>query len=941
MRRRDFVKLMGMASTATLATSCGVEKGTHKLIPYLVPPEDDIVPGVANFKSTTCTECPVNCGVSAKAHDKIVNNVNKWVPTKLEGNGENPVNEGALCVRGQASLTRLYHENRIKSPQLRDENGNYSTITWEEVYFHILKNHQKSKEENKKSVYLSGKTTGSLSNLIEAFCNQIEIDRLPEFEVFSYSAIRKANQLLFNQNDIPEYKLEHTDFLLTLGADILETFVNPVSFAKQFSKAKKEGHFGWIHAEPHASMTGFKSDKRLQIKLQSETVLLSYLIQTLQGSAKRNLSAGLLGAIPNPSVEETSEKTSLSGSDLQLVIDHFKESKNPLLIVGGISTSTETGLETAVLAGILQWMLGMINETIDFTKSQNYANVGNLEDLNNISNRLAKDEIGLFFISQTNPVKQLPPDFNFAENVKKAKFTIAFSDTWNETVEQCDLIIPLSHTLESWGDAEPQKGLTTIIQPVLEPLYNSVLEGDILFELILREVGATEAPNFQEYLFLKWRRKFGAAALDEFQKKGFIVGETSKRNVTLRANQAVAMLKDFNLPEIQNEPTLLMTSSVRSYDGRSHDLQLMQEVPDPISSISFGEWVSISKETAKKYDVFDEQHLKLSLGNFSVELPIKTQAGLQDDVFVVQRDLLNNFPYKSSSKTGEYINVVQSITVEKTGEESRIPILSGALIYKGKELHLHKEDHGEHGEKHHEVKDIYDTHEHETYRWAMAIDLESCTGCSACVAACYIENNVSMVGKDEHLMGRQMSWIRIEPRYEEDDASFHPVMCQHCDNAPCEPVCPVYAAYHNPEGLNAQIYNRCVGTRYCSNNCPYKVRRFNWFDHPKPEPLTLMSNPDIFERSRGIMEKCSFCIQRIRAAKDSAKDEGRLVQDGEVTPACAQTCPADAIVFGNILDPESEVAKMAKSDKAYRELEFFNTKPAVSYLKKNKNDDHT
>jgi len=739
MRRRDFVKLMGMASTATLATSCGVEKGTHKLIPYLVPPEDDIVPGVALFKSTTCSECPVNCGVSAKAHDKIINNQNKWVPTKLEGSLENPVNEGALCARGQASLTRLYHENRIKSPQLKDENGNFTSISWDDVYFHIVKNYQDAKEEGKKSVYLSGKTTGSLSNLIETFCNQLKIERLPEFEVFSYPAIRKANQALFDQNDIPEYRLKNADFLLTLGADIFETFVNPVSFAKQFSKAKKEGHFGWIHAESHASMTGFKSDKRFQIKPQSETVLLSFLIHSLKDKAKRNLSNNVLAAIPNPSVEETTEKTGLSSVDLQLIIDHFIESKNPLLIVGGISTSTETGLDTALLAGLLQWMLGMINETVDFTKSQNFAGVGNLDDMKNISDRLVNDEIGLFFISQTNPTKQLPSDFNFSDNLKNAKMSIAFSDTWNETVEQCDLVIPLSHTLESWGDAEPQKGLTTIIQPVLEPLYDSVLEGDILLQLILREVGASEATNFQEYLFQNWRRKFGADALDDFQKKGFIVGETSKQNVSLNANQALAVLNNFQLFEIKNEPVLLVTPSVRSYDGRSRDLQLLQEVPDPISSISYGEWISISKETAKKYDVFDEQHLKISIGNFTVELPVKTQAGLPDDVFVIQRDLLENFPYKFDPKTGEYVNVIHGISVEKTGEESRIPILSGALIYKGKELHLHKEDHG-HGEKHHEVKDIYDTHEHETYRWAMAIDLESCSACP-CFSLVQIRRN--------------------------------------------------------------------------------------------------------------------------------------------------------------------------------------------------------
>jgi molybdopterin-containing oxidoreductase family iron-sulfur binding subunit len=230
---------------------------------------------------------------------------------------------------------------------------------------------------------------------------------------------------------------------------------------------------------------------------------------------------------------------------------------------------------------------------------------------------------------------------------------------------------------------------------------------------------------------------------------------------------------------------------------------------------------------------------------------------------------------------------------------------------------------------------MYPPHEHADYQWAMVVDLDQCSGCGACVVACQIENNIPVVGSDEHLRGREMSWLRVEPRYEAGGTvSFTPMMCQHCHHAPCEPVCPVYATVHNEEGLNAQIYNRCVGTRYCANNCPYKARRFNWFDHPREEPLDKMVNPDMLVRGRGVMEKCTFCVQRIRAARDGAKDEQRKIRDGEVTPACAQTCPMNAIAFGNLKDRNSVVYELAHSERAFRVFEHLNTEPSVYYLRR-------
>jgi len=267
--------------------------------------------------------------------------------------------------------------------------------------------------------------------------------------------------------------------------------------------------------------------------------------------------------------------------------------------------------------------------------------------------------------------------------------------------------------------------------------------------------------------------------------------------------------------------------------------------------------------------------------------------------------------------------------MKKTGSRIEIPILSGSTSQHGRGLIPMEPIHR------HERVSFYPREAYGEYRWAMAVDLDRCIGCSACVAACYIENNVPIVGRSEQRKGREMSWIRIEPYYREGKADFLPMMCQQCDDAPCETVCPVFAAYHNPEGLNVQVYNRCVGTRYCSNNCPYKVRRFNWFDHRKRKPpLDRMLNPELFVRWKGVMEKCTFCIQRIRKGHDTAKDEEREIRDGEIITACGESCPTRAITFGNLLDKKSRVYRLAHSDRAYRVFEGLGTEPAVYYLRK-------
>ena len=403
--------------------------------------------------------------------------------------------------------------------------------------------------------------------------------------------------------------------------------------------------------------------------------------------------------------------------------------------------------------------------------------------------------------------------------------------------------------------------------------------------------------------------------------------------------------------------------SSRYYDGRGANKPWLQELPDPITTAVWDSWAEIHPDTAKKLGVQEGDFLSIESPYGKIETHAFIYKGIRPDTIAVPLGLghksygryaenrgvnpVELLPASTDEISGGFAWLSTRVKVLKTGKREKLVKAQNSMSQGDRAIAqavtLREIQNGLHEEEHHEEPDIYPPHKHIKHRWGMSIDLSKCTGCGACVTACYAENNVAVVGKEQVSRGRYMAWIRIDRFFEEDDVDgpgtrFIPMLCQHCDNAPCEPVCPVYATYHNYEGLNVMVYNRCVGTRYCSNNCTYKVRKFNWFNYKWPEPLNWQLNPDVTVRSVGVMEKCTFCSQRIIFAKDNAKDEGRDVRDGEVTPACAQACPSKAIVFGNLMDPESNVSRLSKGERGYHVLREINTKPSITYLKKVKWD---
>jgi anaerobic selenocysteine-containing dehydrogenase/Fe-S-cluster-containing dehydrogenase component len=926
------MKLMGLASTASLMSSCGVERTTEHLIPFVVPPEEDYIPGEDYYYNSTCTECPANCGISVK--------VREFNPIKLEGIENHPINNGALCLRGQSSLMRLYHPERIKAPLVRNSSGTFEATTWENAYTQIIKSLRDSEQNKKRSLYLSGRTTGSLSDLINEFCKTAKVERLPEYETFSYSNLREANNIIFGKPEIPNYNIDKSDLLITIGADIIETFISPVQLTVRLNKAKKQETFHWTHVDPEASLSGFQASEKIRIKPGSESYLLLFLLNFILKSnlQKNRIPNNILAVLPQVSVSEVESQTGIGNQILNDMAQALAKASSPLVISGGVSTTQSGGLEVAALTALLQWATGMATDgLVDFSKAENYRDVGSILDMLNLVNRLKSNEVGVIFISNTNPLSTMPDETGLEQYLEKATLRVAFSDFHNSTTEKCDLILPLSHTLESWGDAEPRDGLVNVIQPTIDPIFDTRSIGDILLGLLHADGKAQSSANYQEWLFAAWNTKHGSAFADQFLEKGYLETTPAKVNLSLQADRIAEFIRSAKFANVLSEPVIYVKPSLRTFDGRSAILPLSQEVPDPLTTVTYGGWASISKESARELGVKDRDELRFETEDASFDLPVRIQPGLAKNVFTVYRDHIDSKLLKIDSRSGEAITALTGFSITRTGKSVALPFLAGKMDQEDREIIPdHYDDHEM--EHHHEVKaSLYPEEEYANYRWSMSIDLESCIGCSACVAACYVENNIPVVGPEQHLQGREMSWIRVQPYYnQKEEAEFLIMLCQQCGNAPCETVCPVYATYHNPEGLNAMVYNRCVGTRYCHNNCPYKVRRFNWFQHEWPEPMNRMQNPDVFVRGRGVMEKCTFCVQRIRKAKDVAKDEGRKVRDGEVTPACAQTCPTDAIVFGNLLDKESEVYKKSQSDREFRVLELLGTLPAVHYLRKGK-----
>ena len=587
----------------------------------------------------------------------------------------------------------------------------------------------------------------------------------------------------------------------------------------------------------------------------------------------------------------------------------------------------------------------------------------------------------VLFINNANPVYALPKATGFREALKNVPLVVSFSCHPDETTKNAHLVLPGHTPLESWGDYAPRAGVRGLMQPVMGAMFDTRHPGDVLLataKAVFEKEGvavppALSAEDFYAFLMDTWRRDvftdtaipFEKQWLDALMLGGRFEDEPEATDSGIGKIRAVPLPKPEENPK--NAVQLIAYPSMNLFDGRGANKPWLQEFPDPITNITWGNWVEIHPDTAEGLGVEKGDLLEIESPNGVIRVPAYLYHGTPENAlcmplgqghsdygrFAKEADprAANVMKLLSPDAEGGWVLSIPEIKVKMTGEKVPLANTDGSLYQFDRGLAQAVEIEEAERDVRAEVKphlhmplpegydpkvDFYGYQKPTDFRWAMVVDLDRCIGCGACQTACNAENNVAVVGKKRVLEGREMFWIRIE-RYFEDHGPpvrFLPILCQHCDSAPCESVCPIYAPHHSVEGLNNQIYNRCVGTRFCSQNCPYKVRRFNWFTFTRPEPLNWQLNPDVTVRQKGVMEKCSFCVQRIKEVKNIAKNEGRAIKDGEVRPACVQTCPTEALVFGNLKDPESRVSRLVKDPRAYQVLAHLNTKPAVIYLKR-------
>jgi len=971
--RRDFLKALGFGVGAVTLAACQ-KVPVHKSIPYLIKPEE-VTPGVANYY------------VSSYEGHAILVKTREGRPIKVEGNPNDLLAKGGLGAQAQASVLDLYDVTRVQNAT---KDGTASD--WDAVDAFVLSELAAIKAGGKKirivsSTIHSPSTLAVIADFITAYPNTKHIN----YDAVSYTGIIQANQNSFGKAVVPHYNFDNADVIVSFGADFLGTWISPEEFTRQYVvnrnnkslQSKKMSRH--IQFETGMSLAGSNADVRIPVKPSEEGIALINLYNvisgtTLAGSKKLNNAA--------------------ADNAVTIAANELKAAKGKALVVSG-----SNDVATQTLVNAINSLLGSYGSTIDLDNPSNKF-AGNDAELVELISDINKGDVDAVFFLNANPVYDYHNGAAVKDALKKVRLKVSFSDSGakndggiigDETSSLCNIIAPNHNYLEQWGDANVIAGYYTVVQPTINPVYNTRQA-----EQSLLVWSSSTVKDYYTYVRNNWNTNLlakgglsGQKGWEALLQTGFVkeADKTASSYTFSHELTAVAQTITDHSTTLavagNNTLELQVYQGIAIGDGKKANNPWLQELPDPVSKVTWENFAAMSPTTAKKLALEQGDIITITANGYSIDLPMLLQPGQAQGTISVAIGYgrtasgpvgtgvgQNAYPFLSYRNGTFQTSAVA--TWKATGDSSELAQTQTHHSYEGRNSIIRETTFTEYKKNpfaasgHFDEKKTYslwDEYERPTYNWVMAIDLNACTGCGACVVACSAENNVPVVGKDEVRRRREMHWIRIDRYYSFNDSGslitkekeinqlseasldnvsvvYQPMLCQHCDHAPCETVCPVLATVHSSEGLNHMAYNRCIGTRYCANNCPYKVRRFNWFNYWNDsrfdnylsnEHTQLVLNPDVVTRFRGVMEKCSMCIQRIQAGKLKAKIEKRSVKDGDIKVACQQTCTANAIVFGNVNDPNSEVSKALRSERTYYVLEELNVQPGIGYQVKVRN----
>lgn len=972
-KRRDFMKVMGFGMAAVSLAAC--ETPVHKAIPYLNKPEATF-PSISDYYASTYTD--------GGDYAAILVETREGRPIKIEGNPLSTISKGGTTARVQASLLSLYDIDKLNGPRRGETVIDWATADREITSQLASVTARGGAIRIVTSTILSPATKAVVADFIAKYPSARHI----MYDANSAFGMVQANQTSFGQAVIPTYDFSKAQTIVSLGADFLGTWVSPLEYALPYAQGRKIGAVGagkktmsrHYQFETGLSMTGANADYRGTYKPSQEGLVALALYNKVAAKVGSASAGG----------------TSVDIQYLDKAATDLAATRGRSLVVSG---SNDPNVQ--VIVNALNNLLGNYGTTIDLGKPVNYRQ-GNDQQMNAFIDEAKAGRVGAVLFFGANPVYDHPRGAELAEALPKISLSISFADRADETASLAKYITPAPHFLECWNDAEPKRGSYSLTQPAITHIFKTrQFQSSLL-------TWAGKPNDFQTYLKSFWRATYypqatGFDSFDAFWIKCLHDGvfetstaQTAAAGASFTGNvaQAAAAVTQRYKPTTGME--LALYEKVSMGTGSTANNPWLQEMPDPVTKACWDNYAALSQKTANEMDLAQNDLVTITVGGKSIELPVLVQPGQADNTVSVAIGYgrekggksangvgKNAFPFVSTVNGYLSYSVVNA-KVEKASGTREIAqtqthdTVMGrrAVVQEAKLADYQKNPMAgryvpkvETSEGPTETANISLWHGYgkPNHSWGMVIDLNSCIGCNACVVGCQSENNIQVVGRQEVINRREMHWIRIDRYYSSDaeaedfqaleiasanpEVVFQPMLCQHCSNAPCETVCPVLATTHSTEGLNQMTYNRCIGTRYCANNCPYKVRRFNWwkyfdndnFDYHFNNDLgKMVINPDVTVRSRGVIEKCSFCVQRIQEGKLTAKKERRRPLPDEIQTACAQACPTNAIIFGDMNNPESTISKTLEVEmkgRAFHVLEEINVRPQISYLTKIRNKD--